>query len=93
MSDLISRRALLNAINKMDAEYGLSFTRNMGATVIYNAPAVDAVPVVHGRWKLIFRGNYECSVCGCIPYYAGNINTLNYCPHCGAKMDGGDADV
>ena len=67
MSDLISRRTLLNALNKMDAEYGLSFTRNMGATVIYNAPAVDAVEVVHGRWNMILRGNYECSVCGCIP--------------------------
>ena len=48
----------------------------------------DFAPVVHGRWNMIMRGNYECSVCGCIPYYAGSIDTLNFCPNCGAKMDG-----
>jgi hypothetical protein len=47
-------------------------------------PAVDAVPVVHGRWKK--RGNEtECSVCRFI-YYA-NRDIFNYCPNCGAKMD------
>ena len=55
------------------------------------APAVDAAPVVHGRWipaELhksfgVLRG-VKCSVCGEEKVGKG----YNYCPNCGAKMDG-----
>ena len=57
--------------------------------VIY-APTVDAVEVVHGRWdhhasmaRTPFAMNYDCSVCG-----NESAETTNYCPNCGAKMDG-----
>ena len=47
------------------------------------------VPVVHGRWipfKSEAAGNIQyCSACG-----IGNPNKTNYCPKCGAKMDGGN---
>lgn len=48
--------------------------------------AADVAPVVHGR--KIEDGDigcfWLCSLCGeCLPYGA------NYCPNCGAKMDGG----
>lgn len=57
------------------------------ASVFNTAPAADVAPVVHGR--KIEDGDigcfWMCSLCGeCLPYGA------NYCPHCGAKMDGGD---
>jgi transposase len=46
------------------------------------ATAVDTV--VHGRWRIIdFAGAVECSVCGEEVY-----EESNYCPNCGAKMDG-----
>lgn len=48
---------------------------------------VDAVPVVHGRWKYVSIERYACSVCGCEPWYGGSIYTLRYCPNCGARMD------
>lgn len=53
--------------------------------LIDNAPPVDAVPVVHGH-KVDDGGFYaRCSQCdGVLPLCA------NYCPNCGAKMDGGD---
>ena len=38
----------------------------------------------HGRWGK----NNDCSECGCQPWYERDIHTLNYCPNCGAKMDG-----
>ena len=55
------------------------------------------VPVRHGRWIRINKlcGEYECSVChgvdsNCSGYYGTHIVTeQNYCPFCGAKMDGG----
>ena len=56
--------------------------------LIDNAPTVDAVPVVHGH-KVDDGGFYaRCSQCdGVLPLCA------NYCPNCGAKMDGGDNDA
>lgn len=55
------------------------------------------VPVRHGRWICIRKryGEYECSVChsmdsNCSDYYADHVVTeQEYCPNCGAKMDGG----
>ena len=59
--------------------------------LIYNAPTVDAVPVVHGKWLPIIEVNeygepYQsgvyCSECG-----ETSIYEPNYCPNCGARMD------
>lgn len=56
---------------------------------IDNAPTVEAVEVVHGRWIPSENGGYHCSVCD---KRFGFVFDNYYCPHCGAKMDGdGDA--
>ena len=55
---------------------------------IADAPTVDAVEVVHGRWKegyVIHK--YGCSCCG-----VRQDVISAYCPNCGAKMDGGNED-
>lgn len=74
-----------------DADYD---GRRFDAEFIENAldfiPAADVATVVHGR--KIEDGDigcfWLCSLCGeCLPYGA------NYCPNCGAKMDGGDGDA
>lgn len=57
--------------------------------VVHEAPTVD--PVVHGEWIATCDENKKrCSKCDVIHFIAqypdGNIN---YCPNCGAKMDGG----
>ena len=62
--------------------------------LVYNAPTVDAKPVIHARW--IERDDgwggvyYDCSVCNeswttieGTPF----DNGMKYCPHCGAKME------
>ena len=53
-------------------------------------PAVDAVEVVHGWWVNPYINRYGhpchcCSVCG----FKASRQDKNYCPNCGAKMDGG----
>ena len=45
-------------------------------------------PVVHGRWIASHDEFCACSICK-YPVYVGWDQT-NYCPNCGAKMDGGD---
>lgn len=51
--------------------------------------SVDAVEVVHGRWIPCTNGGYHCSVCD---KRFGFVFDNNYCPNCGAKMDGGNGD-
>lgn len=45
----------------------------------------DVAPVVHGGWIQI-NGHRYCNVCG----HKDSPILTNYCPNCGAKMDGGD---
>lgn len=59
---------------------------------IDEAPTVDAVEVVHGRWE---KANNRpksyirvCSVCGKEAYFCGKGCTYKYCPNCLSKMDG-----
>ena len=90
MNDLISRKALKEELLR------LSFTPAIVMSAIDRMPAVDAVPVVHGRWITV-SGLNQCSNCGTefvhdsfayCPYCDSNFK---YCPVCGAKMDGGGA--
>lgn len=71
-------------------------------SAIENVPAVDAVPVVHAHWiETMIPANTTghggvgqdkkegilCSKCRC----AFDVKLLwinDYCPHCGARMDG-----
>ena len=83
MSDLVRRSELLEAYDK--AHVG---PPGGARKLIEEAPAVEAVPVVNGRW-IYWCGEplwKECSVC------SNTINSItaadyNYCPCCGAKMD------
>ena len=59
---------------------------------IEKAPTIEAEPVRHGRWierkSLHAEGGIsaKCSACKKDVQYLGN--PLNYCPNCGARMDG-----
>ena len=57
-------------------------------SAIVDAPTVDAVEVVHGRWIHKGAWHIECSECQYIHAHIGEAK--NYCPNCGAKMDGGN---
>lgn len=58
--------------------------------LINKLPTVDAVEVVHGRWIHKGAWHIECSECNYILAHIGEAK--NYCPYCGAKMDGGNED-
>ena len=51
--------------------------------ILNELPAADVLPVVHGR-RIDYGGFYcRCSQCeGTLPVCS------NYCPNCGARMDG-----
>ena len=86
-NDLISRDAAIAELEQW-AEHGYDVIHWTGIKVMLeNQPAVDAAPVRHGRWTDRGSLSCRCSCCGC----KSNAE-YNYCPHCGARMDGGEDD-
>ena len=77
-----ARRAILEADPKL-------------AYCIERIKAVDAVEVVHGEWSTI-EDDYiglialRCSECNQEYWFEEELpqKSYNYCPNCGAKMDG-----
>ena len=53
----------------------------------------DVAPVVHGRWiphDRVFGDDFlVCSKCQFVSEDRSTRRYYHYCPHCGAKMDGG----
>ena len=100
MDDLISRSALKDSFceacstnkryhltneecrSKTNALYGYGCFK---VRLIDNAPAVDAEPVRRGEWIPKTYSISVCSVCE-QPHFA-HVESWNYCPNCGAKMD------
>ena len=56
---------------------------------IIGAPAANGAPVVHGRWETNSDrpDTLICSVCKC-GFDMWKHDPHNFCPNCGAKMDG-----
>ena len=62
---------------------------------LYSAPSEDVEPVRHGHWKVVndsYGGKAyicECSECeDTVWVYKDSDRKWNYCPNCGARMDG-----
>lgn len=79
-----------------DNEFAVLCPLDEVSGVVDACPTVDAVPVVHGRWdnsgRYTFPGGgtaVRCTNCGCaLTESEYRLNNWNYCPVCGAKMDG-----
>lgn len=91
-NDLISRSKLLKSPIRITGTLGGKYPfETISVAEIENAPAVDAVPVVHGWWKGLDY-TWECNKCH------AQINrrlfscNMHYCPNCGARMDGKEAN-
>lgn len=91
MDEYIKRKAAL-ALVKPDAPEDekaavtIVTAKKLVRSIIQRTPAADVVPVVHGRWIASHDEFCACSICK-YPFYVG-WNQANYCPNCGAKMDG-----
>ena len=58
---------------------------------VENLPAADVAPVRHGHW--CWDGRFRaCSICGSYVEFTETLGASHwkYCPHCGAKMYGGE---
>lgn len=92
MAEYIKRETLITKFKKMElGEHGLVerlFADGVYA-VIAAFPAADVAPVVHGRW-IPFHSKISGDIQYCSACEIGFVAKSDYCPHCGAKMDGGE---
>ena len=59
------------------------------AYCIDSIPGVDAVEVVHGKWKYYHKQNIAvCTNCSFERKLDADFGKAVSCPNCGAKMDG-----
>ena len=86
---------------KLRFNYNDDYKGNVVKNILDYIPAANVAPVVHGEWKIThgeigdpFNNQvfdtidlFTCSICGeCFDV----SEARNYCPNCGAKMDGGN---
>ena len=96
MAEYIPREAL---VHRLKSPYLFNINQRI-FEIISEIPSANVAPVVHGRWddsgRYTFPGGstaVRCTNCGCaLTESEYHLNNWNYCPVCGAKMDGGDSD-
>ena len=100
MAEYIEREALLDHFQfriPVTSEIGNVYKEcvDTARKIIIQVPAADVVEIRHGVWvegaEHFTNGFYEaeCSECNnYIRWNEGNSGDWNYCPNCGAKMDG-----
>ena len=95
MSDYIKREDAIKIINSgisIDTDADKRYVNGLFRAI----PSADVAPVRHGRWiELAMKGEYKCSVCRRGSKSENTFQLIptvywNYCPNCGARMDGDD---
>ncbi len=90
MAEYIEREKIYKLI---DRKYGRSGNQIAVEDIILdirNLPNAGVRPERHGRWIICSDGYYPyCSECTKEPQ---GKEMTDYCPNCGAKMDGEDGD-
>lgn len=100
MAEYIERERLVkhyeNCIDEVKNTNGITEDFEICLKALRNQPKADVAEVVHGKWNNQTRGQfckngifrtcrfYQCGKCK----YKSIVKT-NFCPNCGAKMDGG----
>lgn len=81
----------------------IATAKKLVRSIVLRTPAADVAPVVQGEWEAVDRREYDADSCKIICYpkdgiacthcrYVFKKDALwkkNFCPNCGARMDGG----
>jgi hypothetical protein len=84
MDEYIERKAIRDALYDADA------ITMSGVKILNQFPVADVAPVRHGRW---IDGDPYCPICRKDKFIGLDADVWSdwqpdYCPNCGAKMDG-----
>lgn len=92
MSRYIERKVVINKVNEIPAHFNSGDIRygvEIAIQAIKDTPTADVAEVRHGEWLKHYRSGTTVSdgyVSSCCDMW--NERKSQYCPHCGAKMDG-----
>lgn len=92
MNEYIERKIAIKRVMETKWESGSDGAAAM--EIVAATPAADVAPVVRGRWVRHYRSGTpvaEGYVSTCCDMW--NNRKSDYCPSCGAIMDGGDNDA
>lgn len=98
MAEYIKREAVLELIRPDDPNdercaVTVATAKRLIRHALAVAPAADVAPVVHARWVSVAgKRDRICSRCLRNEPYKNaddDAEVFEFCPHCGAKMDGG----
>lgn len=100
MAEYIERSAAVKAVLR-ERSPANSVAQNRKLSIIQRdlltMPAADVAPVVHARWVSVAgKRDRICSRCLHNEPYKNaddDAEVFEFCPHCGAKMGGGDNDA
>ena len=88
MAEYIEREATMEQYNRHSDYIAWSILNG-----IEDIPSADVAPVLHGRWEMNSDrpDNIICTNCDVgFDVWKHEVKDFNYCPNCGAKMDGGN---
>ena len=101
MNEYISRKEAINVIKSLESSmpakdnYAKGYDAALGRALIAVrevSPAAGVMTVKRGRWSECYTDTrlYSgiCSVCGGAAIRSVKGKPLDYCPNCGARMDG-----
>ena len=88
-ADLLLAQCRRNPLfEKTEKDKGMMYIER---SIIDDIPTADVAEVRHGKWKYVDGdlgySDLECSECEATTLFFDD-ERFNYCPNCGAKMDG-----
>lgn len=95
MAEYIEREALLEDIQAAVENGGMgSMVAGALKRYVTRVPAADVAQVRHGRWEWDTEDIYRCSNCAEKSHVKEVMGhpEWDFCPNCGAKMDGGNGN-
>ncbi len=92
LNDNIGNSAIKSAVNGYPEEYfdGWTDATSEAITEVEGIPTADVRPERHGSWKP--EGDYGITKCSVCRWSIEECIDWNYCPYCGAKMDGKNSE-
>lgn len=97
MTKYVELKTAIDAVN--DVYYDtpdINLSADKLEAALRGIPSVDVAPVVHGHWIDNGANGYKwafiCSRCGYVDGHPFD-DRHNFCPSCGAIMDGGKNDA
>lgn len=92
MAEYISREFVLSCVDSFLSKTDMPIAAQYFYDCFRECKAADVQPVKHGRWSECYTDSHHysgiCTVCGKASIRGIRENPLEYCPKCGARMDG-----